>query len=252
MSKILIDKATMKLALEAIESDGWCDTEPVITAIQEALAQPEREPTKIAALVDALIQKYSDKLYESVGPHDAAKFEEDCNHIKQTLTEQPAQQEPVAWMTQARNFVDLSEFTEAQAKLYGWKAVCITPQPAQPGREALEAAHTRLQKRYGELEAKQLAQKEPVAFCDPSDPNARTAFSWPGFDRQPHHTATLHTTPPQRKPQFKEFIEWAGAQGYDCAHTCNSDTGEWIALNPMTADLWKAWQAAHGITKGSA
>jgi len=51
----------------------------------------------------------------------------------------------------------------------------------------------------------------------------------------------------QRKPQFKEFIKWAGAQGYDCAQTCNSDTGEWVVLSPMTADLWKAWQAAHGI-----
>ncbi len=48
--------------------------------------------------------------------------------------------------------------------------------------------------------------------------------------------------------QFKEFIEWANAQGYDCAHTCNSNTGEWIAFNPMTADLWKAWQAARSIT----
>lgn len=54
-------------------------------------------------------------------------------------------------------------------------------------------------------------------------------------------------TAQQLKPQFKEFIKWAGTQGYDCAQTCNSDTGEWIALNPMTADLWKAWQAAHGI-----
>jgi hypothetical protein len=56
-----------------------------------------------------------------------------------------------------------------------------------------------------------------------------------------------YTTQQQRKPQFKEFIEWAGSQGYDCAYTCNSDTGEWIALNPMTADLWKSWQAALGI-----
>ena len=59
--------------------------------------------------------------------------------------------------------------------------------------------------------------------------------------------SNLYTTPPQRKPQFKEFIKWAGAQGYDCAQTCNSDTGEWIVLHPMTADLWKGWQAAHGI-----
>lgn len=61
----------------------------------------------------------------------------------------------------------------------------------------------------------------------------------------------LEAQPAQRKPEFKEFIKWAGAQGYDCGQTCNSDTGEWIALNPMTADLWKAWQAAHGI-KGDA
>ena len=47
------------------------------------------------------------------------------------LAEQPAQHEPVAWMTQARNFVHLMEFTEAEAKLYGWKAVYTTPQPAQ-------------------------------------------------------------------------------------------------------------------------
>ena len=56
-------------------------------------AQPaQQEPTKAAELVDALIAKYSDKLFDSVGPHDAAKFEEDCNHIKQALAEQPAQQ----------------------------------------------------------------------------------------------------------------------------------------------------------------
>jgi hypothetical protein len=49
--------------------------------------------------------------------------------IKQAL-EQPVQ-EPVAWMTQARNFVHVMEFTEAEAKLYGWIPVYTTP-PAQP------------------------------------------------------------------------------------------------------------------------
>ena len=58
-----------------------------------------------------------------------------------------------------------------------------------------------------------------------------------------------YARPQAREPQFREFIKWAGAQGYDCAQTCNSDTGEWICLNPMTADLWKAWQAAHGTGK---
>ena len=33
--------AALKLALKAIEADGWCDMEVVITAIKEALAQDE-------------------------------------------------------------------------------------------------------------------------------------------------------------------------------------------------------------------
>ena len=41
--------------------------------------------------------------------------------IKEALA-QP-EQEHVAWMTQARNFIHLSESTEAEAKVYGWKAV---------------------------------------------------------------------------------------------------------------------------------
>ena len=56
----------------------------------------QQEPTKAAELVDALIAKYSDKLYDSVGPHDAAKFEEDCKHLKQALAEQPAPVQPVS------------------------------------------------------------------------------------------------------------------------------------------------------------
>jgi hypothetical protein len=40
-------------------------------------------------------------------------------------------QEPVAWMTQARNFVHVMEFTEAEAKLYGWMPVYTSPPAAQ-------------------------------------------------------------------------------------------------------------------------
>lgn len=48
-------------------------------------------------------------------------------------TTQPSQpqQEPVAWMTQARNFVHPMEFTEEEAKSYGWKAVYTAPPPAR-------------------------------------------------------------------------------------------------------------------------
>jgi hypothetical protein len=44
---------------------------------------------------------------------------------------QPAVQEPVGYITQARCFVHLHECTEAEAKLYGWKTIYTTP-PAQP------------------------------------------------------------------------------------------------------------------------
>jgi hypothetical protein len=37
----------LKLALAAIESEGWCDTEVVITAIKQALAAPVQEPVAI-------------------------------------------------------------------------------------------------------------------------------------------------------------------------------------------------------------
>lgn len=58
------------------------------------------------------------------------------------------------------------------------------------------------------------------------------------------------STPPQRKPlDFGDFFEWANDEGHDTAHT--HDGVKWVCLNPMTADLWKTWQAAHGI-KGEA
>jgi hypothetical protein len=43
-------------------------------------------------------------------------------------------------------------------------------------------------------------------------------------------------------PDFKAFKEWAANDGYDVAYT--HDGIKWVCLNPMTADLWKAWQAA--------
>jgi hypothetical protein len=64
-----------------------------------------------------------------------ASLEAQCKaaaFIREALA-QPAQ-EPVAWMTQARNFVNLMEFTEAEAKLYGWTPVYIAP-PAAPVQE---------------------------------------------------------------------------------------------------------------------
>lgn len=43
---------------------------------------------------------------------------------------------------------------------------------------------------------------------------------------------------------FHSFIAWANDKGYDTAHTYDTDRSKWVALNPMTADLWEAWQAS--------
>jgi hypothetical protein len=62
----------------------------------------------------------------------------------------------------------------------------------------------------------------------------------------------LYTTPPAAQPavpDFKSFKEWAAGEGYDVAYT--HDGIKWVCLNPMTADLWRAWQAAHGIKEST-
>ena len=41
------------------------------------------------------------------------------------------EQEPVAWMSQANNFLSPREFTTADAALYGWTPVYTTPPAAQ-------------------------------------------------------------------------------------------------------------------------
>lgn len=46
-----------------------------------------------------------------------------------------------------------------------------------------------------------------------------------------------------RNASFLAFVAWAAGEGYDTAHTYDTDRSVWIAFNPMTADLWRAWQA---------
>jgi hypothetical protein len=76
---------------------------------------------------------------------------------------------------------------------------------------------------------------------------------WLTYGEAPHDTfksTPLYTTPPAAQPaavqepvpDFKAFTAWANDAGYDTAYT--HDGIKWICLNPMTADLWKAWQAA--------
>ncbi len=91
---------------------------------------------------------------------------------------QPAPvQEPVGYITQARCFVHLHECTEAEAKLYGWKALYTTPPAAQPApvpwSQALESvwaepdeATTPSQPATEESSATQPAQRPFVGLTD--------------------------------------------------------------------------------------
>ena len=110
----------MKLALDALEgSTDKTLSIRAITALREALAEqpaPMSQPNRVIAYSAAT--KLRELGYEWV---DGA-------------WRQPAQpqQEPVAWMTQARNFVHPMEFTEEEAKSYGWKAVYTSPPARKP------------------------------------------------------------------------------------------------------------------------
>ena len=81
-----------------------------------------------------------------------------------------------------------------------------------------------------------------------NNPSALEGRQYNGDDPVPLGRITINTQ--QRKPCHKEFMEWAGKEGYDTAYAINN--GKFIAHSPMTTDLWKAWQAAHCIMKGGA
>ena len=65
-----------------------------------------------------------------------------CHNCGQTYTPpQRTEQEPVAWFTQARNFVPLSEFTKEEAKLYGWNELYLRPPQRTEPIQSLQCFH---------------------------------------------------------------------------------------------------------------
>jgi hypothetical protein len=70
---------------------------------------------------------------------------------------------------------------------------------------------------------------EPVAFCQPDNPDAKSAFSWPGTARNPAHMQPLYATP--RAAEAGEWlpIETAPKDGTPILAFCPSER-EWPIL----------------------
>jgi hypothetical protein len=49
---------------------------------------------------------------------------------------------------------------------------------------------------------------------------------------------------------YNRFCEWANAAGYDVATAYDTDRSRWVFFSPMTADLWRCWQAAWAAAGG--
>ncbi len=54
----------------------------------------------------------------------------------------------------------------------------------------------------------------------------------------------MNLTPEQVKQERERFATWANGKGYDIAYTYDTERSRWVFFNPMTADLFEAWQAA--------
>ena len=142
---------TLKLAMEALnttESDcgsrAWEREQEAITAIKQALAAPVQEPEHLQQGVDALVSAAGTAL-EVLEKHRQIKGEAPMGMLGVRAIE---------------------ELKEAFGLLHPQDDCEPPEQPATEKYTALEQALTRLQKRYGELEAKIAAQRQWVGLPD--------------------------------------------------------------------------------------
>ena len=152
-----MSKEVLKLALAFIEAEGWGDSEVVITAINQALAQ---QPAQ-----------HIPDLIHHTDLSETLEYITGWNDCRQAiLAEQPAQQEPVG---EAGTMPGTSGFTMACFKAsdvsLGTK-LYTSPQPAQQQHPAgllqeIARLHDRIKELEKDVEFLSLpAQQEPVAF----------------------------------------------------------------------------------------
>jgi hypothetical protein len=101
--------------LEILTAEREC----YASAMDRMLAQPEQEPVARDPLPRACNLAGVD--YQTFLKIKAYM------PVYDTTPPQRTEQEPVAWFTQARNLVPANEFTEEEAKLYGWNALYLHP-----------------------------------------------------------------------------------------------------------------------------
>lgn len=154
-----------------------------------------------------------------------------ANEVDALLAEQPAQpqQEPDETLL---SFYQATDFQSLVAAMEGHIKKLQGKLQSNP-HTAIDAWNNRAML----AAAPQPAQQEPVQ---------RYSLDGDGGMEIDHLGAWVKfTSPPQRKPDYKAFKDWANGEGYDGAYA--HDGIKWVCLNPMTADLWKCWQAAHNI-----
>ena len=101
----------MKLALEALERGETELRWQAISALKEALAQPEQEPVAQCTESDSWNCKYCRKTESCKALQDPRNF----------ASPQPAQQEPVAYIHRQGNHYEVSErFLSDDEKARGW------------------------------------------------------------------------------------------------------------------------------------
>jgi hypothetical protein len=120
----------------------YCDQPECVKAqrdeLRDKLAKPEQELMIRGDIRDGLVDNDAQPEQEDGCPvcgsdvHDRDALDKAEREIERltALIAQP-EQEPAAWLTQARCLVPASEFTKAEATLFGWQALSTTPPAAQ-------------------------------------------------------------------------------------------------------------------------
>ena len=161
----------MKQALKALEDGDYWEKQEAITSLRQAIAEAEQDHSieirtfgsHVSFVTREPFSKYKDgnKFYRH--PQPKAEQDGDCQHCggKSCVACDARKQEPVEWGVDWGKAGDVPCVSIIKRKTGGGIEVMAVeyapytdPQPKPEDYHVLEQSLTRLQKRYGELEAK--------------------------------------------------------------------------------------------------